>query len=145
MLLFLSLAGCHKLAPNYLDGSLSESYDLTFDETEARLYSSELSVEYVEDPEGESKVALRVTLDVEGEGPKAGKKYDLFKYGEVNRSEAYNSPFPELSEGYIELDEYGSKEGADVQGTFTASFETEDGSTLQVEGGFKTELEVIDL
>jgi hypothetical protein len=145
MLPVFVLLACHQLAPNYLDGSLTGSYDLAFDETQARLYSSELSIEYVEDPEGEAKVALRVTLDVTNGQPEGGKIYDLLEHGAIGRSDVYGSPLPDLSDGEIEFTEYGSDKDSKVEGTFSASFATEDDATLQIVGGFKTELEIVDL
>ena len=46
------------LTPNSLDGSLTESYDLAFDDTR-RGSTSELAIEYVEDPQGAATVVLR--------------------------------------------------------------------------------------
>ena len=142
MLLFL--LACAALAPNSLDGSLTESYDLAFDTTDARLYTSELAIEYVQDPEGAAAVVLRVTLDADVD-PKAGKIYDLVEHGEITQSDALQSSLPTLDKGTIELDEYGSDDGAKVEGKFSASFVTEEDATLQLEGGFKTELQVVDL
>ena len=142
MLLFL--LACNALAPNSLDGSLTESYDLSFDETRARLYESELAIEYVDDPQGAATVVLRVTLDAEVE-PKAGKSYDLVEHGEITQSGALNPSLPELDEGDLDLEDYGNDEGAKVVGSFDAAFVTGEGQTLQLQGRFKTELEVIDL
>ncbi len=142
--MILFLLACHQLAPNYLDGSLTDSYDLAFDETQARLYTSELAIEYVDDPQGAAAVVLRVTIDTEVE-PKAGKIYDLVEDGEITQSGALQSSLPDLSEGSIELVEYKSSEGSKVEGTFSAAFVTDGDETLQLEGGFKTELQVIDL
>ena len=142
MLLFL--LACQALAPNSLDGSLTESYDLAFDETQARLYSSELAIEYVDDPEGAATVVLRVTLNTDVE-PKAGKSYDLVENGEITQSAALNTSLPPLDEGDVALEEYGNEQGAKVVGSFDAAFVTGDGQTLQLQGRFKTELEVIDL
>jgi hypothetical protein len=142
MLLFL--LACKALAPNSLDGSLTESYDLAFDTTDARLYTSELAIEYVEDPEGTATVVLRVTLKTDVE-PKAGKSYDLVKYGDITQSDATNTTLPPLDEGTLELEDYGTKSGDKIVGSFDASFVTDEGQTLQLEGRFKTELELVDL
>jgi hypothetical protein len=139
----LLLLACQALAPNSLDGSLTESYDLAFEETRARLTTSELAIEYVDDPEGTETVVIRVTLDTDV-GPKAGKSYDLFKYGNITQG-ATNTTLPDLDEGDVSLEEYGSDDGAKVVGSFDASFVTSEGQTLQLQGRFKTELEVVDL
>jgi hypothetical protein len=44
---FAVLASCDDEKANFLDGSLTESYDLGFDNVRIRLYPSELSIEYV--------------------------------------------------------------------------------------------------
>ena len=142
MLLFL--LACKALAPNSLDGSLTESYDLAFDDTQARLYTSELAIEYVEDPQGAATVVLRVTLDSDVE-PKAGKSYDLVKWGDITQSDATNTTLPDLDEGDVALEEYQDEDGAKVVGSFDASFVTGEGETLQLQGRFKTELEIVDL
>jgi len=142
MLLFL--LACKALSPNSLDGSLTESYDLAFDDTRARLASSELAIEYVDDPEGLATVVLRVTLDTEVE-PKAGKSYDLVKWGDITQSDATNTTLPDLDEGDVALEEYQDEDGAKVVGSFDASFVTGEGQTLQLQGRFKTELEIQDL
>ena len=142
MLLFL--LACKALSPNSLDGSLTESYDLAFDDTQARLYTSELSIEYVDDPQGMATVVLRVTLDADVE-PKAGKSYDLVEHGEITQSDATNTTLPDLDQGELDLEEYGDKAGDKVVGSFDASFVTDEGQTLQLEGRFKTELELVDL
>jgi hypothetical protein len=98
----------------------------------------------VQDPEGAAEVVLRVTLDTDVD-PKGGKIYDLTEHGEITQSAALQSSLPTLEEGELELVEYGADNGAKVEGTFSAAFVTEADETLQLQGGFKTELEVIDL
>jgi len=54
----IALAGflmkCGDDKENYLDGSLTKSYDFDFDFTRVRLYESELAIEYVVD-EGDAE------------------------------------------------------------------------------------------
>lgn len=138
-------SGCKKLEANWLDGSLLETYDLAFDQVRARLYSSEMAVEYIFDPEGTAKVALRITVDVEGGQLEAGKSYNLANRGSISRSDAYGSPLPDLESGTLELFEYGSENGASVEGEFDTTLSGAEDTTLQVQGGFKTTLEVVDL
>jgi len=74
-----------------------------------------------------------------------GKSYDLVEHGEITQSGALNTTLPDLDEGTIDLEDYGDKAGDKVVGSFDASFETDEGQTLQLEGRFKTELELVDL
>ena len=59
--------------------------NISFKGVRARLYTSELSIEYYTDKK-EGEVALRVAVDVNA-GLKAGKTYDLMKHGTVSRDE----------------------------------------------------------
>ena len=75
-----------------------------FTSVRARLYPSELSIEYVADAEDEGeKVALRVTLNVVQGLPETEVVYDLFADGNVGRGEGYGSGLPDLDSGTLEL------------------------------------------
>ncbi len=140
---FLMLAGC-TLQSNYLDGSLVESYGMRFDETRARLYDSELSLEFVDNLTQPDIVSLRVTVP---NTPKLKPKTTLNllkEHGDIARGEGYESPLPELDSGSLRLVDYGSKPGDAVEGNFRAVFFTPERSRLVVRGGFSTTLEVVD-
>jgi hypothetical protein len=122
-----------------LSGSLGDVYRLDYDVVRARLYSSELSVEYVT---ASGSVPVRVTLrvrDVELEG----REYDLVAHGDVTGRNADGSEIPRFTEGVFELDEFAPETGATVAGSFDASFAS-GRDTLSLSGSFDTSLEVVD-
>jgi len=140
----LALGGCGGVGSNYLDGSLSASYDLTFDEVRVRLYDSELSVEYVVAADQGEMIALRVTVEVDGDAALAeGGVYDLLERGTVGRGEGFGSALPELESGELQLNRYGSADGDEIKGDFSATFVAADESRLNVHGAFLSQLEVV--
>ena len=143
MTLLLLLADC-TLQDNFLDGSLVESYGMRFDETRARLYDSELSLEFVDNLTQPDIVSLRVTVP---NTPKLGPNttLDLVKDGgHIARGEGYESPLPELDSGALRISDYAAREGAKVDGRFRAVFFTPEQSRLVVRGAFDTTLEIVD-
>ena len=140
-----TLAGCDPQEGNWLDGSLADSYDLRFDYVRARLYDSELSMEYVVDAEEGEKVALRVTLNVRDGLPETGVVYDLFADGDVGRGQGFGSSLPDLESGTVEFEEFVADPGNPIAGTFEAVFLTADDSQYTLRGGFESELEVVAL
>lgn len=141
-----TLVSCQDETGNWLDGSLADSYDLRFTSVRARLYPSELSIEYVADAEDEGeKVALRVTLNVVQAPPEVGVVYDLFADGNVGRGEGYGSGLPDLDSGTLELEEFVADPGNPCVGEFEAVFNTADDSQYTLRGGFEAELEIVDL
>lgn len=141
--IFLLLAGCTG-PDNHLSGSLTDSYDMSFTSVRARLYSSELSVEYVADfPQEPETVVLRLTL--ERSRLAAGGTINLQHAGHLGRSDAYGSPLPDLEDGEAELFEFAPREGAPVSGHFSARLITPDDLTLTLHGGFAAPIEPVDL
>lgn len=141
--LLVALGGCEAEGDNYLDGSLTDRYDLDFDSVRIRLYPSELSIEYVADGSQGEQVALRVTLDA-GEGQLAsGTVYDLQTQGAITQGEGYGSPLPALESGELTLSAYSGQDGSRTKGKFKARFLTENGTTLTLRGGFSAKLEVV--
>jgi len=137
--------GCPQQEGNWLDGSLADSYDMRFDYVRARLYDSELSVEYVVDTDQGEKVALRVTLNVVDGPPVVDTVYDLATDGNVGRGEGFGSSLPDLESGTVTFEEFAAESGSPVAGTFDAVFITPDDSKYNLLGGFEAELEVVDL
>lgn len=136
------VAGCNT-APNYLDGSLSETYHLNFDETRIRLYDSELSIEYVDNLTQEGIVALRVTT-LNNEGLKPRTRIDLFENGALGRGEGFESPLPDLESGFLRMSDFERKDGSEVNGRFRAVFITPEDTQLTIRGGFQAPLEIVD-
>ncbi len=141
LLVALALVGCAEGAPNRLDGSLADIFDLAFDATRARLYDRELSVEYL-DQVRSGRIAVRVTLQrTDGLAP---GRHDLPGGGHVGLADEVGSQLPPLVDGRVVLDAYDPVDGAEVRGTFRATFETADEDRLAVFGAFDTVLEVVD-
>lgn len=120
-----------------LSGSLSSFYDLSFNHTRARLYSSELAIEYVTEA---ADVPVRVSLDVR-DGISPGS-YNLVDRGAVTGRRG-DKNIPRMVSGTLDLRDYERREGARVRGSFEAKFSTgDDESTLS--GSFDTQLEIVE-
>lgn len=135
---------CDDEEDNYLAGSLTKSFDFNFDYVRARLYESELSIEYVDKQKNAEQVALRVTLKRDGTPLAAGETYDLLERGTVGRGAGYASALPELESGSVELKEFGSETGSHISGEFKAVFLTDENTKQTLRGGFSAELEVVE-
>jgi hypothetical protein len=134
----LSLLGGCSDAGGSLDGSLDSVYDISFNKTRARLYSSQFSVEYVAN---DGQVPLRVTID-RGEEPIGERSYDLKEHGDVTGQRG-DQRIPRFASGKITLNRYEPHSGGRVEGTFNAKFKTRR-DTLTLSGTFDTTLEIIE-
>ena len=141
---FAALASCDRESANYLDGSLTESYDLGFDAVRVRLYTAELSIEYVAKGSGGEQVALRVTVDTNDAQLAAGTVYDLTTQGSITQGDGTGSPLPDLDSGDLTLSSYSGADGSAVGGKFDARFITDVGTTLTLRGWFSAKLEVVE-
>lgn len=138
----LFLSGCaNEEATNYLSGSIGELFDLSFTSTQVRLYPTELSIEYL-DATRFNAVALRVTLP--SAGLVEGERVPLLEGGAVGFSDSFGGELPPLEGGRVRFGAYSPTEQAEIRGRFTATFDTEAGQTLNLLGGFDTNLEVVD-
>ncbi len=139
-----STIACDDSSDNYLKGSITDGYDLNFDETRVRLFpKSELSIAYVAKDKNGEKVALLVTLDRETEAFSTDKTYDLKAHGTISRGPAFGSELPDLDTGELDFEEYSEADGSHVSGTFNAVFVMSDGSKKTLRGGFAANLEVL--
>ncbi len=116
--LFVVLASCESDG-NGLRGSLSTFHDLSFSTVRARLYSSELAVEYVRENQ---EVALRVSVRRSELEPAAGASADLASQGDVTGATA-GTPLPALTAGKLKLSRFSAEDGATVRGEFSARFQ----------------------
>lgn len=138
--LALGLMACAEEAPNSLEGSLGDFFDLTFDHTRARWFTDELAVEYVDSDRGDL-VVLRLVWPHTGEvGTDA--EYDLAEAGHVQFSDAIGSQLPPVMDGWLRFEDAAMDAGA--VGRFSAVFEPRDEIGLAVRGRFDAPLEVID-
>lgn len=127
-----AVGGCGGKAGQQLTGSLDQYYDLGFETTRARLYSSELEIAYLK--EG-GEVVVRVTVlvgQVTLEGPAT---IDLLADGDVTGSSGGKN-IPALVSGQLVLQKYGTEEGSPVEGFFDAEIEGQ-GSNTALHGEFK--------
>lgn len=120
-----------------LTGSMERFYDLSYAQVRARHYPSELAIEYVRE---DGQVPVRVT--VRADQLKVGQKLDLLKVGTIS-GRTRETDLPDPLTGSITLDSFELSSGAEIQGSFEASFNVgQDKASLS--GRFNTQLEVID-
>jgi hypothetical protein len=133
---FLALGGCDE-DEGELSGSVSEFYPIGYDFVRARLYSSELSVEYVRES---GEVPVRVTLRRAEIALEPGS-YDLKAVGDISgRSRRHE--MPRMASGTVEFTALEPAEGARVRGEFSATVQAGD-NLASVKGRFDTTLEII--
>ena len=118
-----------------LHGSVSRIYPLQYDTVRARLFTSELAIQYVSGREVIISAVARID-EMPIEGPTT---VDLGSYGEVvgNRGHVILPPFVS---GTLHLDAYAPREGAPVTGYFDAVIEGDD-RDYAVHGDFDVLLE----
>lgn len=137
VLLACALCGCGGPGGS-LDGSLSDAYDLSFDTVRARLYASDLAIEYVNEKD---EVVVRLTIKRAVREPKPGETYDLVTGGDVTGTSG-GVEIPRFTEGEVALTAYMPKEQAQVRGRFSAVFKA--GTTeLSLSGDFATRVEIV--
>lgn len=136
--LALTLPACDLNAE--LSGSLSDVYRLDHEHVRARLYESELSIEYVRN---DGSVPVRVTCGRRVGKPLGKGDFDIGSRGAVTGQLSDGTTIPKFLDGNLKLDEFQARDGAPISGSFDARF---DGGrdTLSLSGSFDTELEVID-
>lgn len=122
-----------------LSGSLENFYDISYSTVRARLYDSELSIEYIRE---DLQVPVRVTLRKLSTGMLGPGAYDLSALGSIS-GRSRDNDIPRMISGKIELDTYSPVNGAEIVGSFDAKFATgNDEATLA--GEFSTVLEVVE-
>ncbi|MDX9720753.1 MAG: hypothetical protein RBU37_08390 [Myxococcota bacterium] len=121
-----------------LSGSLTDYYNTDFDRVRARLYSSELTIEYVRET---GEVPVRVSLRRGDAGIGTGS-HDLTTRGGVT-GRSGDMDIPPFISGQLQLDDFSAKPGAAVKGEFTAKFQTGK-DELSLSGSFSTKLEVVE-
>lgn len=123
-----------------LSGSLGEFYNLRCDQVRARLYDSELSIEYIDGATNE--VSVRVTLRRGDRDPSGPDTVDLLLAGDVTGS-SKGTLIPRFSEGTLRLNTYSPTAGAQVVGDFDVIFDVGT-SEVALRGDFDTTLELVD-
>lgn len=131
-------AGCEQ--PNSLEGTISESFDLSFDTVELRRFNGvTLQLDYLRDVEGADidDVVCKVVFDTPEGGIPAGEAIDITQHnGIVERIATGGDDFPGLDTANITF-ETGGNEPGPASGRFVVTFDT--GKTLN--GNFDTDME----
>lgn len=120
-----------------LTGSMERFYDLSYAQVRARHYPSELAIEYVRE---DGQVPVRVT--VRTDQIKVGQQLNLLEVGTIS-GRTRETDLPDPLTGSITIDAFEKTPGANLQGSFEASFNVgQDKASLS--GRFNTQLEVIE-
>jgi len=122
-----------------LDGSVSEFYPLAFDSVRARLYDSELAIEYVRE---DGETVMRVTVRRDERDPQGPATFDLSAVGDLTGS-AGGVELPAFVDGRLVLDSYRPRDRARVEGSFEARVASGQ-ARLSVRGTFSTRLELVE-
>ena len=142
MAIAFSLGGCPE-GGNTLEGSISESFDLTFDRTQLRRVNGvTLQLDYLRDIEDSEipDVICKIVLDTPEGGFPAGEAVSIIENnGIIERRAVGGEDFPALELANITFD-VGGNEPGEAAGSFASTFEN--GKTLN--GTFDTELEDVD-
>ncbi|MFU8802643.1 MAG: hypothetical protein ACNA8W_02430 [Bradymonadaceae bacterium] len=132
-----AMAGCSDDNEGRLQGSVGSVYGLSFDQVRARLYTSELAIEYHRE---NGEVPVRLTLRHDDEEIKPGS-FDLPERGDISgRSRGVD--IPRLVSGKLRLESYEPRQGATVKGEFEAVLKSGD-DRLTLTGEFEAPLEIV--
>jgi hypothetical protein len=122
-----------------LEGSVSEFYPLAFESVRARLYDSELAIEYVRE---DGETVVRVTVRRDEKDPQGPGSIDLAAVGDLTGS-AGGVELPPFADGRLVLEAYRPRDRARVAGRFEARVASGD-ARLSVRGTFATRLELVE-
>lgn len=131
--------------PNTLEGSISQSHDLTFDTVSVRLLSQQkvYEIKYLKALDsGDDDVVAKVVFNQPDGGAEADAALDLLELeGKVERITAANDPFPDgLDKANAVFTSGGNDDGEATVGSFASTFDN--GKTLN--GAFDADLEIVD-
>lgn len=132
-------AGCGDELGNFIEGSLGEFYDLSCESVRARLYSSELAIEYVNVTQ---EVPVRVTVRRSLTDPPGPATVDLESFGDIT-GVSQGADIPPFVSGTLYLRHYSRGAGSRVAGDFEAIFEAGD-DQVTLDGEFETTLTVVE-
>lgn len=131
--------GACGISDKLLDGSLGDFYDLGCQSVRARLYDSELSIEYVKET---GEVPVRVTVRRAEHDPTGSGTVDLGMFGDVT-GVSEGADIPAFSRGELELESYRPEDGRKISGLFDAVFTSGD-TEVSLHGEFSTRLTVVN-
>lgn len=139
-------SACGGDAANQIEGSLTASYDMDFDEVRIRRFSTEISVEYLRNPGPGEEIPLKLSVSFEENEVTTGTGYDLHPpSGNAQRITTDNAELPELCvqeerPSTLTFSEYSETDGATIQGEWRLCFD----NGLDGVGKFKGDLDVIE-
>ena len=148
-LLFAALllgTACGGDAANQIEGSLTASYDMDFDEVRIRRFTTEVTVEYVRNPGPGEELPLKLTVSFVVNDVTTGQGYDLHPpSGNADRVTTDNANLPELCPqderpSTLTFSEYTETNGETIQGEWRICF----ANGLDGVGKFKGDLQVIE-
>ena len=126
-----------------IDGSLSVSYDVDFEDVRIRRFSEEVSVEYVRNAGTPAEeIALKIALSFTDNDIRVDQTIPLTRES-VDRSTTDGATFPDLCTdrpSNITFSSYGENEGDTIEGEWRLCFDT----GLDAVGCFDGDLQVIE-
>lgn len=145
----MALSGCGADPANSIDGSLTASYDMDFDEVRVQRFTTEVSVSYVRSPGPGEEIVLKLAVSHVETDIHTGQAIDFHPPtgSEPTRSTTDGAQFPDLCDdrpSTLTFSEYGEHEGDSMEGEWRLCFDTGDGGALDGVGTFSADLEVID-
>lgn len=142
----LLAAGCGDDAVNKIEGSLSASYDMDFDDVRIRRFTSEVSIEYVRNPGPGEELPLKLAVSFIENDIQVGTPIDLHApSGSYRRVTTDNAEFPDLCDqaerpSTLTFSKYSETEGETIKGKWRMCFV----NGLDGVGEFQGDLEVIE-
>lgn len=121
-----------------IEGSLSDVYDLTFESIRARLYETDLSIEYVN---AEGEVVVRLTDNRARMEPAPGAVVDLMTQGDITGTSG-GVTIPRITKGTMKINRFMPYENARITGSFEAVF-LAGTNELSLSGDFAVRIEVV--
>lgn len=142
----LGAMGCGADPANEIEGSLSASYDMDFDEVRIRRFTTEVSIEYVHAPGPGEEIVLKLAVSFVENDIAVDQPIDMHApSGNYSRTTIDLSRLPELCEqddrpSTITFSQYSETEGDTIQGKWRLCFV----NGLDGVGKFKGDLDVIE-
>ena len=139
-------SGCGGDPSNEIEGSLTASYDMDFDEVRIRRFSTEISIEYLRNPGPGEEIPMKLSVSFVENDITVGTAYDLHPpSGNAQRITTDNAELPELCPqeerpSTLEFSDYHETDGETIQGKWRLCF----ANGLDGVGKFKGDLHVIE-
>ncbi len=142
----LTAIGCGSDPSNEIEGSLSASYDMEFDDVRIRRFTTEVSIEYVKNPGPGEELVLKLAVSFVENDIQEGQAIDMHApSGTYLRVTTDHAQLPELCDqeerpSTLTFSSYSENEGDTIQGPWRLCFV----NGLDGVGKFKGDLDVIE-